>query len=143
MKDGVTMHSFYLGYDEEKQVLLAQFTGVITDSILLGRYQQMREWHDNHGLCGSISDFSGVTDFKVTGKAIRRLASNTPLVPANFLRVLVAPQDDIFGLARMFEMAGSAMGNRLDIVRNTDEAYKMAGITKPNFRSIEVPALPE
>ena len=78
-----------------------------------------------------------MSSFEVTGRAIRMLASNPPLVPENYVRIVVAPQDEVYGLSRMFEMMGSEMGNRVDIVRNTEEAYRLAKVEETEFHTVE------
>ncbi len=128
--------SFKLTYERRHHILLVSFEGVVTDEILLEGYQHVRRWFGVNGRCGNISDFTAVTDFKVTGRSIRYLASNTPLVPGGLLRIIVAPRDDVYGMARMFEMQGSDMGNRVDIVRNLSDAYALAGLVNPDFEAI-------
>jgi hypothetical protein len=125
-----------LQYERRHQILLIRFEGVVTDEILLEGYQRVRRWYDTHGRCGNISDFTGVTDFAVSARSIRFLASNTPLVPEGLVRIIVAPRDDVYGMARMFEMQGSAMGNRLDIVRNFQDALQLAGLDQPDFEAV-------
>lgn len=127
----------FLRIDAEKQILLIHFEGVVTDESLLDGYRRVRKYFIEHGHCGNISDFTGVTSFEVTARAIRSLASNTPLVPESFVRILVAPKDEVYGMARMFEMAGSMMGNRVDIVRSLGEAYQLAGIDGRGLQKIE------
>lgn len=127
----------FLSIDEKKQILLIRFEGVVTDEVILERYAHVRKWFAEHGYCGNISDFTNVSSFQVTGHAISLLASNAPLVPESYVRVLVAPQDEVYGLSRMFQMMGSDRGNRVDIVRNIDEAYLLAGIDGTEFRPAE------
>jgi hypothetical protein len=131
-----TRVSFMLQYERRHHILVIRFKGVVTDEILLDGYLQMRRWFAVHGRCGNISDFTGVTDFHVTGRAIRFLASNSPLVPGDLIRIIVATRDDIYGMARMFEMQGATMGNRVDIVRNFADAIALAGIDQPNFEPV-------
>ncbi len=126
-----------LSIDERTRILLIRFEGVVTDEVLLGGYRRMRLWYAENGYCGNISDFSGVSSFEVTGAAVRGLASNTPLVPGNFVRIICAPQDEVYGMCRMFEMMGSERGNRVDIVRNIEDAYGLAEIDGREFRTIE------
>ena len=125
-----------LQYERRHQILLIRFEGVVTDEILLEGYQRVRRWFDTHGRCGNISDFTAVTDFAVSGRSIRFLASNTPLVPEGLVRIIVAPRDDVYGMARMFEMQGSTMGNRLDIVREFQDALRLASLDQPDFEAV-------
>jgi hypothetical protein len=126
-----------LSIDERRRILLVRFEAVVTDEVLLEGYRRLRQWYAENGYCGNISDFSGVSSFEVTGVAIRGLASNTPLVPGNFVRIIVAPQDEVYGMCRMFEMMGSERGNRVDIVRKIEDAYGLAGIDGTEFRTID------
>jgi hypothetical protein len=87
---------------------------------------------ENHGSISSITDFSEVTSFDVTAQGVNLLAANSPMVPDGYLRVVVAPQDEAYGMSRMFEMVGSLTRNRVDIVRTMEEAYVLAGIKKPD-----------
>ena len=128
--------SFLLQYERRHHILLIRFEGVVTDEILLEGYHRVRRWFDTHGRCGNISDFTAVTDFKITGSSIRFLASNSPLVPGDLVRIIVAPRDDVYGMARMFEMQGAAMGNRVDIVRNLPDALKLASLDQPDFETV-------
>lgn len=127
----------FLSFDNEKQILLVRFEGVVTDDVLLERYAEVRRYFAEHGSCGNISDFTHVSAFQVTSNAIRFLATNAPLVPETFVRVLVAPQDEVYGLSRMFAMMGSEMGNRVDIVRDIHEAFRLAGVDGTGFRPVE------
>jgi hypothetical protein len=58
------------------------------------------------------------------------------LVPGDLVRIIVAPRDDVYGMARMFEMQGAAMGNRVDIVRNLQDALKLASLDQPDFETV-------
>jgi hypothetical protein len=122
----------FLSLDDFNRVLFIRFEGVLTDQVLLDRYQQVRAWMENHGSISSITDFSEVTSFDVTAQGVNLLAANSPMVPDGYLRVVVAPQDEAYGMSRMFEMVGSLTRNRVDIVRTMEEAYVLAGIKKPD-----------
>jgi len=126
----------FLDFDELHQVMLIRFAGRVTDEVLLSHFQRVRGWLTAHGPCSSITDFSDVTSFEVTAQAVRQLAAGAPLVPNDFLRVVIAPQDEVFGMVRMFEMLGSATRDRVYIVRTISEAYEVTGIDSPGFRPV-------
>jgi hypothetical protein len=132
---GVFMGTF-LSFDDLNQVLFIRFEGIVNDEVLLSRYQQVREWLAAYGYCSNISDFSAVASFDVTTDGVSQLASNAPLVPDNYLRVVVAPQDEVFGMTRMFEILGSSTRNKVHIVRDVSTAYRLVGIEEPQFRPI-------
>lgn len=123
----------FLSLDPLHQVLYIQFEGTVTDDVLLSRFQEVREWMDRNGQFSSITDFSPVTRFEVTSQGVDRLASNPPLVPDNLLRIVVAPQDETFGMARMFEMLGSATRNKVYVVRTMAEAHRVLGMGPLHF----------
>jgi hypothetical protein len=118
----------FLSFDELHRVLYIRFEGIVTDDVLLSRFDRVRAWMAGNGLCSSITDFTGVDSFRVTASGVSQLAANPPLVPDSFLRIVVAPQDEIFGMTRMFEILGSATRNRVDVVRTMAEAFQVAGV---------------
>jgi hypothetical protein len=120
----------FLSFDELNRILHIGFNGIVTDDVLFRCYEQVREWIAFHGHCSSISDFTDVTSFEVTALAVSQLAAGKPLVPDDFLRIVVAPQDEVYGMARMFEVLGSPTRDKLHIVRTLEEAYRLAGIEK-------------
>jgi hypothetical protein len=126
----------FLSFDDLDQVLFIRFEGIVTDEVLLTRYRQVREWMATGGPCSSISDFSAVASFGVSTDGVSQLAAKAPLVPDNHLRVVVAPQDEVFGMTRMFEILGSSTRDRVHIVRDVPAAYRLMGIKEPHFRQV-------
>jgi hypothetical protein len=118
----------FLSLDEESRVLYIRFEGIATDDVLLYRYQQVREWVAVHGYFSSISDFSEVTSFEVTSTGVKQLEAHSPLVSDEFLRVVVAPQDIAFGMARMFGILGSNTRRSVEVVHTLAEAYRLFGV---------------
>jgi hypothetical protein len=126
----------FLHFDELNRVLFIRFKGTVTDDVLLDRYRQVREWLAIHGHFSNISDFTDVTSFEVTAQGVTQLAATSPLVPDEFLRIMVAPQDEVFGMTRMFEVLGSPTRNNVRIVRTVAEAYRLVGIEAPEFSPV-------
>ncbi len=126
----------FLSLDESQGVLFIRFEGVVTDAVLLERYGSVRQWVAGHGFYSSISDFSEVASFQVSSRGVNQLAANAPLVPDDYLRIVVAPQDEAYGMTRMFEMLGSATRNKVDVVRSLAEAYRLAGVERLDLHPI-------
>jgi len=126
----------FLSFDDLNQVLFIRFEGIVTDEILLGRYRRVREWVATHRYYSSISDFSEVASFEVTTEGVSLLAANAPLVPDGYMRVVVAPQDEVFGMTRMFEALGNSTRSQVHIVRDLSVAYHLLGIMEPQFRQL-------
>jgi len=128
----------FLSIDETRQVLFERFEGVITDEVLLARYLQALEWNAIHQYHVGITDFTPIAGMEVTAKAVRRIASYPPIIPNDDRRkvVVVAPQDEAFGMVRMFGMLGSATRDRVDVVRTMAEAYQVVGVESLELRPV-------
>lgn len=128
---------FILSFDATQKVLFIQIVGDVTDDIVLDGYQKTREWIAVHGQCSQISDYSSATSVKLTAEAIRKLASLPPLVSDQFLRIVVAPQDSVFGMARMFGAYGGQTRSRVDVVRTLREASELLGVTSLDLQPVD------
>jgi len=126
----------FLSFNQPHGVLLVRFHGVVTDEVLLERFEVVRAWLGSHGHCSSISDFSEASSFEVTSKAVTQLAASKPLVPDGFLRIVVAPQDEAFGMTRMFEALGSKTRNHVHVVRTHAEAFLLIGVESLEFQPL-------
>ena len=86
-----------------------------------------------------LTDFSDVTSFTASPAAIRRLARNSHSLPdPSSPRVIIAPNDLIFGTARMYEIEGEALRPHIYVVRTLEEALAIFGITGDlRYQSIE------
>jgi hypothetical protein len=74
-----------------------------------------------------------VATFEVSSSAIRELAGRSPVIPTGYLRVVVAPQDYIYGMVRMFQILGEGTRPDLRVVRMMDEAYRLLRVESPAF----------
>jgi hypothetical protein len=122
-----------LDFDKKNNILRGTLEGPMTGAILLELYAAALEYMASHLPCRAILDFSRVTDFEVSGDAIRRIAAAPPAVPSGYMRVLVVPQIFIYGLARMFQILGEKTRPELQVVRTLDEAYRLLGVESPEF----------
>ena len=128
----------FLSVDETHRVLYTRFEGVLTDEVLVSRYRQAQEWNAVHRYQSCISDFCEIASLKVTTQVVRQIAELPPVVP-NEIRhtvVVVAPEDGVYGLARMFEVLGSRTRNTLYVVRTMAEAYRLVGVESLALRPV-------
>ncbi len=125
-----------LAIDESRHVLLIRFEGPVDDEMLRNGYQAARNWIAQNGPAAQISDFTNATPSNITAETVRQLALAPPLAPDEFPRVVVAPTQVVFGLARMFEAIGSTTRDRIHIVRSLDQAYRLLRINTPDFKPI-------
>jgi hypothetical protein len=118
----------FLSSDEGRRIVYIRFQGAIGDDEAVSYYRRLAAWFIAHGYRSNITDFSAVTSFTVTTQTVNKLAANTPLVPNGFHRIMVAPQDSVFGCARMYEMLGSGTRDTVHVVRTMAEACQLLGV---------------
>ncbi len=125
--------AFVIEFDARNNILRARLEGRVTDAILLDAYTIMARYAVSHSGCRGIADISGVTEFDVSISAVRQLAKAPPAIPAPYMRVFVAPQAHVYGMARMFQVLGEETRPNLHIVRTLDEAYRLLQVEAPEF----------
>jgi hypothetical protein len=126
-----------LSLDKSQAIARIRFEGDLTDELLFQGYARVRQWFARDRYYSNLTDFSAVSSFQVSTNAVARLAADAPLVPDGFLRIVVAPQDQAFGMARMFESLGSATRDTVHVVRTCAEAYRLFGVASLNFDPID------
>jgi hypothetical protein len=123
-------------FDAKNNVLRGTLQGAMTGAILLDFYARGSEYVASRPPCRGILDFSEVTDFEVSGDAIRQVAAAPPAFAPGYVRVFVIPQLFIYGLARMFQILGEKTRPELQVVRTMDEAFHLLGVEHPDFQPV-------
>lgn len=126
--------SYQLEIDMTNEVLRAVFVGTVTDSEYLTSYRLVRRVVNTCNPRCAIADFSAVTDFPVSSSMVRQLADGPPLLRDRGVEITVAPNDSIFGMARMFQILANR--NNIEVVRTPQEAYALIGLSAPDFRPL-------
>lgn len=127
----------FLSVDDTRGLIYIHYEGVVTDEVLLQRDQQVLEWNASHGYHASITDFSEIAGLNISASAIRKLAERPPLSNSELPRVavIVASDDFVFGMSRMFEMMGVGRSDRIHVVRTLEEAYAQLGVDSLELRA--------
>jgi hypothetical protein len=127
--------SFDFEFDPENKIFHAKFHGPVTDESIKYFYDTIVSRVSANDFRASIADFSEATSFHVTLNMIRELAALTPADPeVSRPRLIVAPTNLIFGLARMFQIIGQATRPNLHVVRKLSEAFAFLGVDTPRFQ---------
>lgn len=127
--------SFDFEFDPENKIFHAKFHGPVTDESIKYFYDTIASRVSANDFRASIADFSEATAFHVTLNTIRELAALRPADPElSRPRVIVAPTNLIFGLARMFQIIGQATRPNLHVVRKLPEAFAFLGVAAPRFQ---------
>jgi DNA-binding NarL/FixJ family response regulator len=133
--------SFHFEFDFENRIFQTRFSGRVTDESIRHCYRIFNTLASRVGLDdlrASIADFSGVTSVHLTRAAIRELATSPLADPlAGRPSVIVAPNTQIYGLARMFQRVGKSTRPNVHVVRRAPDAFTLLGVTNPHFRPFE------
>jgi hypothetical protein len=120
---------FAFDFDPIHQILRSIFSGRVTDEDLV-----------NHQRAGmllvnfldprfALIDLSDANPFEATAHGMRALAKLPPAMPqVDRPRVVIAPSDHTFGMARIFEVEGEVTRPNLHVVRSVQEAFAILGV---------------
>ncbi|HEX4427108.1 MAG TPA: hypothetical protein VH079_17040 [Terriglobales bacterium] len=128
---------FNMSFDARNNLLRVTLEGEVTDAILADSYATAAKYVAANPPCRGVWDFSKVTQFEVSTDTIRELARTSPIIVSGHMRVVVAPQDHLYGMARMFQILGQETRSDLHVVRTMDEAYCLLQVELPEFVPIE------
>ena len=127
---------FFLEYDQSNNTVRLTFEGSITpDDIGGGAYNTLRSFVASRPPCKGIADFSNVKVVEVASRMIQDRARLPPVLGGQ-LFVIVAPEDHLFGLSRMFSLHAERTRPHIHVVRRMDEAYRLLGIETPEFKPV-------
>ena len=127
--------AFVFDFDPTHRILRSTFSGKVSDEDLL-----------NHQRVGvllvtsldprfAIIDLSAADPFEATSDGMRKLAKLPPAMPKmDRPRVVIAPSDHMFGMARIFAVEGEAIRPNLHVVRSVKEAWAILGVEMEEAR---------
>jgi hypothetical protein len=125
----------YFDFDIKNKIIRCRVEGIVTDRSLREHYRTIAQHGAERPTYSGILDMSGVVSFNVSAATVRQLAQLPPAIPdPNIPRVIVAGSNQMFGLARMFEIQGSDTRPNLHVVRTEKEALAILGVTAPDFK---------
>jgi hypothetical protein len=127
---------FSLSFDSNHRVLLAQFQGVLSSDDIKGLDMALSAFVSRHGLARGILDFSSV-QANVLPRTFLVWRARLPLILLGQDRVIVAPQQELYELARAYVAQQRDFGNlEGQIVRTLDDAYLALDLKQPDFRPV-------
>ena len=130
---------YHFEFDSANRIVRCRFEGRITDEILKEYYQVSAKYYESIQPSAGVLDLSAVTAFEVSSEMIRELAKLPPAMPhPERPRFVIAPSNQVFGMARMFELQGQETRPNLHVVRTADEVWTVLGVQAPKFEPIEI-----
>ena len=130
------MKHFHFEYDPDHELFVVRMYGPITDDIFKASYAATPKYVAGRRIRAALMDLSGVDSYDVSSVAVRDVSRLPPLFPDPTPRWVVAPQDHIFGMARMFQMLSPSGRDMLHVVRSMREALQAIGIMAANFERL-------
>ena len=127
-------------YDASQKVLAVQVTGPATDASFKACYANAARYIEGREVRGFIIDLSSLGKLDVSAAGIRQVSSLEPVLPDPAVRYVIAPQDHIFGMARMFQIISPKGRERFHVVRTLRAAHDALGVTAQQFERL--PTLP-
>jgi hypothetical protein len=129
--------SFHFEYDATNKILLGRFEGLLTEESGAAFYGAIRKYGVATDARAGIWDFSAATE-NLASDTIRRVAKQEPAMPANRPCFMIAPDNHLFALSRMFQMSGEHKRPLLQVVRTLDEALRALGVKTPHFEPLDI-----
>ena len=132
--------SFELLRDRAGRVLLVRFGPLFSQGTIAALDDAARRVVACHGNLPVILDFSRVGQFAVDLRAWRDVARRRRVI-RDAPRVLVAPQDNVFGLLRIYATLQSDSGDPTMVVHSFSEACSYLRSSSSDFRPLADPEL--
>jgi hypothetical protein len=124
----------HFDFDLGNRITRCRFEGLITDDCLRESYKSASKYAALYPSFVGIMDMSAITVVNFSSQTIRELAMLPPAFPdPEIPRIIIAGSSELFGLARMFDLWGSATRPNLHVVRTEREALAILGIKEVRF----------
>ena len=131
------MADFHFEYDAAHMVLAIRVTGVFTDEIMKACYQAMAGQIGVREIRAAFLDLSAAGAVDVSADAVRGMSKLAPLLPDPIPKYIVATEDHIFGMARMFQITSRGR-DTLQIVRSRQDVYTSLGLDTLRFERLDI-----
>jgi len=129
---------YVVEFDERNNVFRFGWEGPMRDDLYIAESARGRKLLASRPGVRGIFDFSGVRGKDVSSETIRRVAQAPTQGEEKAVVVFIASTDLEFGLARMFVILSEERRPNRHVVRTMGEAYKLLGITDPQFVRISL-----
>ena len=108
--------------EPSQRLVISTFSGELTDADMLGFASLIRSHADFDPSFSEILDFSGVTAVGVSTSVIQDVSRRVSNFNLTSVHVIIAPQNVIYGLARMSQVFAEKTKPNAVVVRSMEEA---------------------
>lgn len=119
------------------RLAVTRVDGALSSEELRRHEHELRHSPDFEPSLRQLIDFRQLTSLEVTARDIRDAASAQPFT-GGAMRVFVITTDELFGMARMYQILTEDTPHDLHLVRDIDEAFSLLGIEPESDRWEEV-----
>lgn len=132
--------------DLPRSLVLSRGWGVLTDRELLAHVRALTTDSRFAPHFRQLADLRDVTEVKFTASTIREMVRLNPF-GAGARRALVVTSDELFGMARMYQLLTNESPDELRIFRKVDDALQWLGIADAKEELLlalfQAPPIPE
>jgi hypothetical protein len=119
-----------LTIDVQQRLVISTFSGETNDAEILGHLSVIASHPDFDPSFSEIVDFSGITAGSMSTSMVQELSQRPSIFSLDSIHVIVAPQDFVFGLARMSQVFAEKTKPNLAVVRTIEEAHNFLKLEK-------------
>ena len=113
--------------DPQRRLITSRLWGAVTDTEVYDHNRQLRSDPAFNPTFQQLTDLSGVTEIAVTTSMINDTSLDQFFEPG-VRRAIVATDDGVFGMARMFALRAESLGQTIQVFRDADKARDWLGI---------------
>jgi hypothetical protein len=127
---------YQIKFDAKRRLVLLAYQGDLTDSSFLGGFLALSAFAEANPLEGGVVDTSNVSAAKISSGTIRRIVDYPAISPGK-PRAFAAPQNVVYGMARMLQMYREMQGVEMDVCRSRGEALELLAVRSPEFGTVD------
>jgi hypothetical protein len=116
--------------DVERRLVVTTFAGENSEEEIIGLASKIQSHPDFDPSFSEIIDCRAISTVGISTAGVGRIARRKNIFDPASLHVIVAPQDHIFGLARMGQALADQTVPNIVVVRTMEEAYKLLNLQK-------------
>ena len=118
-------------FDRRAEVMRVTIRGPVDGADLVKLGTQTAERVAKVRPKGIVYDFTDVTSVSLPTTQVDSLAHQRPILAPEVKQVILAPQDFLYGLARMFQAMAAETRPNVQVARNWVEAHHLLGVSEP------------
>jgi hypothetical protein len=128
--------AFEVLFDSRQRILVVRFGRALTQPAMEAMNAAVERFVAREGPCPGILDLVAVEEVALPSAYVAKLAQRKGVLVRE-RRVIVAPKDELFGLARMFGAYNDATGEHIVVVRDLPQAYAALGVSDLELQPVD------